>query len=63
MVLYYIRSQPTRLGCIVLFTGFCSVVLALISNARNVEIMSVAAAYAAVQVVFVSGNLGGPAGS
>jgi hypothetical protein len=44
IVLYNIQSQGTRLGLIVLFSALCSAALALLSNAKNVEIIAAALA-------------------
>ncbi|KAF8222358.1 hypothetical protein L208DRAFT_1413588 [Tricholoma matsutake] len=57
VVLYFIKSNNIRLGIIVLFTVLCSTSLAFISHASNSEIIVATATYAAVQVVFVSGNI------
>jgi len=57
VVLYFIKSQGARLGTIVGFSGLCSLALAILTNAKNSEIIATTAAYAAVQVVFVSGNV------
>ncbi|OJJ41949.1 hypothetical protein ASPWEDRAFT_167938 [Aspergillus wentii DTO 134E9] len=56
IVLYVVKSQSIRLGLVVVFSALCSAALATMSGARNAEIMGVTAAYAAVQVVFVSGS-------
>jgi len=57
VVLYFIANNNIRLGLIVLFTVICSASLAFLSKASNSEIIVATATYAAVQVVFVSGNL------
>ena len=44
IALYFINSQKVRLGCIVLFSAFCSIVLALVTDARNAEISGISAA-------------------
>ena len=44
VVLYVISSPNARLGCIVAFSFLCSVVLATLSNAKNVEIIAATAA-------------------
>ncbi|KAI0549246.1 hypothetical protein F4679DRAFT_277509 [Xylaria curta] len=56
LVLYFIQSQYTRLIIIVAFSALCSLVLTALTDARNAEIIATTAAYAAVQVVFVSGD-------
>ncbi|KAI1462159.1 hypothetical protein F4805DRAFT_412270 [Annulohypoxylon moriforme] len=57
VVLYFIRSQLVRLYTIVIFSTLCSLVLTLLTDARNIEIIAGTAAYAAVQVVFISGDI------
>jgi len=57
IVLYYIHSEKIRLSLIVVFTVLCSIFLAFLTSATNVEIIAATSTYAAVQVVFVSGNL------
>ena len=57
VILYYVHSTNIRIGLIVVFSTLFSAVVALVSDARNVEVMAGTAAYAAVLVVFVSGNL------
>ncbi|PVH69244.1 hypothetical protein DL98DRAFT_439446 [Cadophora sp. DSE1049] len=52
------RSWKLRLGMVALFTSLFAVVVGLLTNARRAEIFGSTAAYAAVLVVFVSGNLG-----
>jgi hypothetical protein len=52
------RSWKLRLGMVALFTLLFAVVVGLLTNARRAEIFGSTAAYAAVLVVFVSGNLG-----
>ncbi|KAI0974384.1 hypothetical protein F4678DRAFT_373349 [Xylaria arbuscula] len=56
IVLYYIKSQSARLITIVAFSALCSLALTVLTDARNAEIIATTAAYAAVQVVFVSGD-------
>ena len=57
VILYYVHSTNIRIGLIIVFSTLFSAVVALVSDARNVEVMAATAAYAAVLVVFVSGNL------
>jgi hypothetical protein len=47
-----------RLGMVAMFTAIFAAVIGLLTNARRAEIFGSTAAYAAVLVVFVSGNLG-----
>jgi len=44
VVLYFIPAQTARLGAIAAFSALCSVTLAALSNARNVEIVAATAA-------------------
>jgi hypothetical protein len=53
--LYYAHNTPTRLGIIMAFSVSFSVVLALCTTAKRVEIFAASAAFASVQVVFVGG--------
>ncbi|KAE9374244.1 hypothetical protein N431DRAFT_404792, partial [Stipitochalara longipes BDJ] len=53
-------SWKMRLGMVALFTAFFAVLVGLLTNARRAEIFASTAAYAAVLVVYVSGNLGPP---
>ncbi|PWY89545.1 hypothetical protein BO94DRAFT_40116 [Aspergillus sclerotioniger CBS 115572] len=55
VVLYFISSQTVRLGLVILFSTLYPAALAMLSDAKNSEIMAVTAAYAAVSVVFASG--------
>jgi len=57
--LYYVQSDQTKLGLIAGYTvvGF-AICIGLLTNARRSEVFGACAAYAAVLVVFVSGNLG-----
>ena len=64
--LYCVRSDQTKLGLIALYTSAFAGCVALISNASRAEVFGACAAYAAVLVVFVSGDLasnGGGGGS
>ncbi|MCJ1355199.1 MAG: hypothetical protein MMC33_005190 [Icmadophila ericetorum] len=57
VVLYLIPSLGARLGCIVAFSLLCSATLATLSDAKNGEIIAATAAYAGVQVVFISNTI------
>lgn len=60
IVSLYIVSSPTaKLGMVVAYTVIFALSSALLTNARRAEIFGAAAAYAAVLVVFISGNVGG----
>ncbi|KAF2493057.1 hypothetical protein BU16DRAFT_551692 [Lophium mytilinum] len=56
--LYAVRSSKARLGMIGAFTALFALSVILLTNARRAEVFAATAAYAAVLVVFVSGNLG-----
>jgi hypothetical protein len=51
-----------KLGFIALFTVLFAGAIPLVTNARRAEVFGACAAYAAVLVVFVSGDLGGGGG-
>ena len=59
VALYFITNPHVRLGLIALFMMLFAVGIGLLSNAKRSEMFAATAAYAAVLVVFVSGNLGG----
>jgi len=55
----YIVNRPTvKLGMVAAYTILFALSIALLTNARRAEIYGAAAAYAAVLVVFISGNFG-----
>ncbi len=56
--LYVVNNPTAKLGMVAAYTVLFALSIALLTNARRTEIYGVAAAYAAVLVVFVSGNLG-----
>lgn len=58
VVLYKVQSASWRLGWIGAFTSLFAGSVGLLTNARRAELFGATAAYAAVLVVFVSGNLG-----
>ncbi|KAH8776511.1 hypothetical protein F5883DRAFT_248746 [Diaporthe sp. PMI_573] len=53
-VLYTIQSDTIKLGVIVIFSACFSLALALTTNARRIEIFAATAAFAAVNVVFLT---------
>jgi hypothetical protein len=59
--LYYVRNPHAALGMLSGWTIFFAACVGLLTNAKRDQIFGATAAYAAVLVVFVSGNLGGPA--
>ena len=56
--LYYVASERKRLGLVAGYTVIFAVCVGLITTAKRAEIFAACTAYAAVLVVFVSGNLG-----
>ncbi|KAJ5965584.1 hypothetical protein N7481_012298 [Penicillium waksmanii] len=56
--LYVVDNPTTKLELVVAFTFIFALSIELLINARRAEIFGAAAAYAAVLVVFISGNLG-----
>lgn len=56
--LYFVKDDQKRLGLIAGYTIFFALCVGLLTNARRSEIFGACAAYAAVLVVFVSGDLG-----
>ena len=56
--LYYVQTPVKTLGLLTMWTVLFAAVLASVTNSRRSEMFSVCAAYAAVLVVFVSGNAG-----
>jgi hypothetical protein len=58
VTLYAISSEKTKLGVIALFTASFAANVGILTNARRAELFAATAGYAAVLVVFVSGNIG-----
>lgn len=56
--LYNVRKEQVKLGLIAGYTVAFAMALGLITTARRAEIFAACAAYSAVLVVFVSGDLG-----
>ncbi|EON62136.1 hypothetical protein W97_01355 [Coniosporium apollinis CBS 100218] len=59
VTLYVITSPKWRLGLIAAFTTLFAAAIGLLTSASRAETFAATAAYAAVLVVFVSGDLGG----
>jgi hypothetical protein len=55
--LFYVQRNQTKLGLIAGYTIAFAIAIGLVTNAKRAEIFVACAAYAAVLVVFVSGNL------
>lgn len=56
--LYVVNNPTAKLGMVAAYTVLFALSIALLTNAKRAEIYGAAAAYAAVLVVFISGNLG-----
>lgn len=61
--LYFAKNDTAKLGLIAFFTALFALSIGLTTNARRSEIFAGTAAYAAVLVVFVSGDLSSSQGS
>ncbi|GME28998.1 hypothetical protein BKCO1_4700067 [Neofusicoccum parvum] len=59
VVLYFVGSMEARLGIIAAFNVLTSFCLAFFTAAKRTDIFAVAAAFSALQVVFVQGGGGG----
>ncbi|PMD64443.1 uncharacterized protein K444DRAFT_520979 [Hyaloscypha bicolor E] len=59
VILYFVTDTIARLGITVAFTVLFSVALMLVTQARRIEIFAATSAFAGIQVVFISGNVGG----
>ncbi|KAE8446494.1 hypothetical protein EG329_011957 [Mollisiaceae sp. DMI_Dod_QoI] len=57
VALYLVQSNLKRLGLVGVFTALFAISVGLLTNAKRVELFASTAAYAAVLVVFISGNL------
>ena len=62
VTLYLVTNDRIRFALIAVFISLFGAAISLLSNARRAEMFAATAAYAAVLVVFVSGDLssGGP---
>lgn len=58
--LYLVQDNLKRLGLVGVYTAVFAASVGILSNARRAELFASTAAYAAVLVVFVSGNLTAP---
>ena len=58
--LYAVTNPKAKLGMVAGYTVIFALGIALLTNARRAEVFGATAAYAAVLVVFISGNLGEP---
>ncbi|PTB49369.1 hypothetical protein M431DRAFT_9962 [Trichoderma harzianum CBS 226.95] len=55
--LYFVANDAAKLGMLAAFTALFALSVGLMTNAKRAEIFASTAAYAAVLVVFVSGNI------
>jgi hypothetical protein len=55
-VLYYIDSQVARIGAILVMTFIFSTLLTILTSAKRPEVFAAAAAFTAVQAVFLNNN-------
>lgn len=62
MSLYVVKDEKVKLGLVAIYTLLFALSVALLTSARRAEVFAATAAYAAVLVVFVSGDLGGSRG-
>lgn len=53
VILYFVHSLEVRIGIIAAFNMLLSFCMAIFTNAKRTEVFAVAAAFSAVQVVFV----------
>ncbi|PMD33863.1 hypothetical protein L207DRAFT_498390 [Hyaloscypha variabilis F] len=58
VVLYFVTSMRARLGILIGFTAIFSLCLSLVTGATRIEVFAATSAFAAVQIVFLSGNSG-----
>jgi hypothetical protein len=58
LALYFVQNPHSKLGILIMFIVLFAIGLGLTTNANRDSIFAATAAYAAVLVVFVSGNLG-----
>jgi hypothetical protein len=54
-----VSNPKAKLGLVAVYTLLFAVSVTVLTNARRAEVSAVTAAYAAVLVVFVSGDIGG----
>ncbi|KAF8858694.1 hypothetical protein BDZ45DRAFT_390166 [Acephala macrosclerotiorum] len=59
VALYLVQSNLKRLGLVGVFTALFAISVGLLTSARKAELFAATAAYAAVLVVFISGNITG----
>jgi hypothetical protein len=57
--LYVVEKERTKLGLIAIYTLFFASGMMICTNVRRAEVFAATAAYAAVLVVFVSGDVSG----
>lgn len=60
ITLYVVKSEKALLGMLSAWTVLFAACVGFLTNARRDQLFAATAAYAAVLVVFISGNLGSP---
>ncbi|KAK8006871.1 hypothetical protein PG989_000861 [Apiospora arundinis] len=58
LVLYYMHDMVQRTGLLIVFTTLFAVALAVLTDAKQVEVFSATAAFAVVEVVFIGSTNG-----
>ena len=58
LVLYYVHDMVQRIGLVIVFTTLFAMALAVFTDAKQVEVFSATAAFAAVEVVFIGSTTG-----
>ncbi|KAK6838032.1 hypothetical protein PG987_006313 [Apiospora arundinis] len=58
LVLYYMHDMVQRIGLLIVFTALFAVALTVLTDAKQVEVFSVTAAFAVVEVVFIGSTDG-----
>ncbi|KAK8848448.1 MFS amine transporter [Apiospora arundinis] len=58
LVLYYMHDMVQRIGLLIVFTTLFAVALAVLTDAKQVEVFSATAAFAVIEVVFIGSTNG-----
>ncbi|KAK7990348.1 hypothetical protein PG990_014628 [Apiospora arundinis] len=58
LVLYYMHDMVQRMGLLIVFTTLFAVALAVLTDAKQVEVFSATAAFAVIEVVFIGSTNG-----
>ena len=57
LALFFIKTPLARMGALIAFTVLFSIVLVMVANVKRAECFGIIAAFSAVLVVFVGGNI------